>query len=68
VLPPAIEALHCEGIRIVMLTGDSRATAEAVARGLGIRELVAEVLPDQKVEVEVVKRLQASFLSVSTTP
>jgi Cu+-exporting ATPase len=55
--PEAIEALHREGIRIVMLTGDSRTTAEAVARRLHIDEVIAEVLPDQK--VEVVKRLQA---------
>jgi Cu+-exporting ATPase len=55
--PEAIEALHAEGIRIVMLTGDSRATAEAVARKLGIDEVAAEVLPDQK--VDQVKRFQA---------
>jgi Cu+-exporting ATPase len=54
--PEAIRALHGEGIRIAMLTGDSRTTAEAVARRLGIDEVAAEVLPDQK--VEVVKRLQ----------
>ncbi len=54
--PEAIRELHREGIRIVMLTGDSRTTAEAVARRLGIDEVVAEVLPDQK--VAVVKRLQ----------
>jgi Cu+-exporting ATPase len=53
----AIGALHAEGIRIVMLTGDSRTTAEAVARKLSIDEVVAEVLPDQK--VETVKRLQS---------
>ena len=41
----AIELLHREGIRIVMLTGDSRATAAAVARALGIDEVIAEVLP-----------------------
>jgi Cu+-exporting ATPase len=52
----AVKQLHAEGIRIVMLTGDSRTTAEAVARRLDIDEVVAEVLPDQK--VEVVKRLQ----------
>jgi Cu+-exporting ATPase len=46
--PEAIEALHAEGLRIVMLTGDARATAEAVARRLGIDEVIAEVLPDQK--------------------
>jgi P-type Cu+ transporter len=53
----AIRQLHEEGIRIVMLTGDNRTTAEAVAKKLGINEVVAEVLPDQK--VEVVKRFQA---------
>ena len=53
----AIEILHREGIKIVMLTGDSRTTAEAVARRLGIDRVEAEVLPEQK--VEVIKRLQA---------
>ena len=52
----AVAELHAEGIRIVMLTGDSRTTAEAVARTLNIDEVVAEVLPDQK--VDVVKRFQ----------
>jgi Cu+-exporting ATPase len=55
--PQAIEALHKEGIRIVMLTGDSRKTAEAVARKLRIDDVVAEVLPDEK--VAAVKRFQA---------
>jgi len=55
--PEAIEALHAEGIRIVMLTGDNHTTAEAVAKRLGIDEVVAEVLPDQK--VDQVKRFQA---------
>jgi Cu+-exporting ATPase len=54
--PEAIEQLHREGLRIVMLTGDSRTTAEAVAKKLRLDEVVAEVLPDQK--VDVVKRLQ----------
>jgi Cu+-exporting ATPase len=54
--PEAVQQLHGEGIRIVMLTGDSRTTAEAVARKLGLDDIVAEVLPDQK--VAVVKRLQ----------
>ena len=53
----AIERLHREGLRIVMLTGDSRTTAEAVARQLRIDDVVAEVLPEQK--AERVKRLQA---------
>lgn len=54
--PQAIKDLHGEGVRIVMMTGDNRATAEAVAAKLGIDEVVAEVLPDQK--AEAVKRLQ----------
>jgi Cu+-exporting ATPase len=52
----ALRELHAEGVRVVMLTGDSRATAEAVARELGLDEVVAEVLPDQK--AHEVKRLQ----------
>jgi len=55
--PEAIAALKKEGIRTVMLTGDSRTTAESVARKLGIDEVIAEVLPEQK--SEVIKRLQA---------
>ncbi len=55
--PDAIEALHHSGLRIVMLTGDSRTTAQAVARKLGIDDIMAEVLPDQK--ADRVKKLQA---------
>lgn len=51
----AIRMLHEEGLHIVMLTGDNRTTAEAVARQLGIDEVIAEVLPEQK--SEVIKRL-----------
>lgn len=47
----ALDALRAEGLRLVMLTGDSRATAEAVARQLGIAEVVAEVLPERKKDV-----------------
>jgi Cu+-exporting ATPase len=54
--PEAIGLLHDDGVKIVMLTGDNRTTAEAVARKLGIDEIQAEVLPEQK--SEVVKRLQ----------
>ncbi|MCH8198171.1 MAG: copper-translocating P-type ATPase [Proteobacteria bacterium] len=56
--PAAIERLRQDGLRIVMLTGDNRATAEAVARRLGIEEVKAEVLPDRK--SEVIKELQAA--------
>jgi Cu+-exporting ATPase len=54
--PEAIQQLRREGLRIVMLTGDSRTTAETVAKKLGLDDVVAEVLPEQK--VDVVKRLQ----------
>ena len=47
----ALEALHEEAVRTVMLTGDSRTTAEAVGRRLGLAEIAAEVLPDQKAAV-----------------
>jgi Cu+-exporting ATPase len=55
--PEAIELLHREGIEIIMITGDSRTTADAVARRLGIDRAIAEVLPEHK--AEVVKELQA---------
>jgi Cu+-exporting ATPase len=54
--PEALQMLRAEGIRIVMLTGDSRTTAATVARKLGIEEVEAEVLPEQK--GAVIKRLQ----------
>lgn len=53
----AIRLLHEEGLQIVMLTGDGKVTADAVARKLGIDKVFAEVLPEQK--TELVKRLQA---------
>jgi Cu+-exporting ATPase len=55
--PSAVKALHGEDIDVVMLTGDNRVTAEAVARRLGIEHVEAEVLPDHK--ADVVKRLRA---------
>jgi len=54
--PQAIRDLRSQGLRIVMLTGDNRATAEAVAVSLGITDIEAEVLPQKK--SEVVKHLQ----------
>ena len=53
----AIRQLQAEGLRIVMLTGDNRTTADAVAREVGIDEVIAEVLPEQK--SEAIKRLQS---------
>ena len=52
----AVRRLHAEGLRIVMLTGDVRATAQAVARAVGIDEVIAEVQPNDK--RDVVERLQ----------
>ena len=54
--PGAIQSLHGEGVRIAMVTGDNRTTAEAVAQKVRLDEVIAEVLPEQK--VEIVKRLQ----------
>ncbi len=54
--PGAVKQLHAEGIRVVMLTGDNSVTAHAVARKLEIDEVIAEVLPEQK--IEAVKRFQ----------
>jgi Cu+-exporting ATPase len=61
--PGAIAELHRLGLRVIMLTGDSRLTAEAVARTLGIDEVVAEVLPERK--VDAVRRLQAQGRAVA---
>ena len=61
--PEAIRDLHAEGVRIVMLTGDSRTTAEAVAAKLNIDRVEAEVLPDRK--AEIVKKLQSEGYMVA---
>jgi Cu+-exporting ATPase len=55
--PEALALLRMSGLHVVMLTGDSRGTAEAVARRVGIQDVQAEVLPEQK--IAIVKRLQA---------
>jgi Cu+-exporting ATPase len=59
----AVAELQAEGLRLVMLTGDNRATAEAVAAQLGLDEVIAEVLPADK--AAVVKRLQAEGRTVA---
>jgi Cu+-exporting ATPase len=61
--PQAIAQLHQQKIKIVMITGDSRTTADAVARKLNIDEVVAEVLPQQK--AEIVKRFQGEGRKVA---
>ena len=60
--PEALQMLHAENIKVVMLTGDSRATAEKVAKELGIDDVEAEVLPTQK--AEAVKRFQGGGTTV----
>jgi P-type Cu+ transporter len=59
----AISALHNDNVQIVMLTGDSKTTADAVAAKLNIDQVIAEVLPEQK--VDVIKRLQSEGRSVA---
>ncbi|WP_368911715.1 heavy metal translocating P-type ATPase [Taklimakanibacter deserti] len=61
--PEALKTLREAGLRIVMLTGDNRTTAQAVAQKLGISEIEADILPDQK--AKVVKRLQSEGLVVA---
>jgi Cu+-exporting ATPase len=61
--PEAVKALKAEGVRLVMMTGDNRTTALAVAKRLGIDEVEAEVLPEDK--AKVVKRLRSEGRSVA---
>jgi len=62
---PAIKALKAKGIRVVMLTGDNRTTAAAVARRLGIKEVEAEVLPDRKSAVIERLRTQGRIVAMA---
>ena len=63
--PAALQALREEGIRVVMLTGDNRTTAQAVARRLGITEVEAEVLPEQKSAVVVGFRREGRVVAMA---
>ena len=61
--PQALKALHAEGLRIVMVTGDNERTAKAVASRLGIDEIRADVLPEDK--ARIIKELQAAGATVA---
>jgi Cu+-exporting ATPase len=61
----AVQALKTEGIHVVMVTGDHRDTAEAVARQLGIEEVIAEVLPDQKGQIVVRLKSQGRVVAMA---
>ncbi|HAK48545.1 MAG TPA: ATPase, partial [Salmonella bongori] len=61
--PAAINALHQLGIKVAMITGDNARTAQAIARQLGIDDVVAEVLPEGK--VEAIRRLKAAYGQVA---
>lgn len=61
--PEAIEALHKDGIRIIMMTGDNETTAKSVAKKLGIDDVIAGVLPEQK--AQKIKELQAKGFKVA---
>jgi len=63
--PEAIDQLHRDGVRIVMLTGDSRVTALAVAARIGIDEVTAEVLPDQKRDIVRQRQAQGSIVAMA---
>lgn len=63
--PEAIRELHAEGLRVVMLTGDNRTTAELVARKLGIDQVIAEVLPTDKASAVEELQRQGRFVAMA---
>jgi len=63
--PTALEALKEDGVRVVMLTGDNRTTADAIARRLGIAEVEAEVLPDQKSAIVTKLRAEGRVVAMA---
>ena len=63
--PQAIAALHKEGIKVVMLTGDSKTTAQAVAKKLSIDDVIAEVLPEQKVDAVTQRQSEGSVVAMA---
>jgi Cu+-exporting ATPase len=63
--PEAIRELHAEGLRVVMLTGDNRTTAEVVARKLGIDDVIAEVLPTDKASAIETLQSQGRFVAMA---
>ena len=63
--PDAIRQLHRQNIRIVMLTGDNRTTAKAVAGKLGLDEVEAEVLPDEKADIVKKYQKQGQFVAMA---
>ncbi|MBP1886169.1 Cu+-exporting ATPase [Ensifer mexicanus] len=63
--PAAVEALVKEGVRVVMLTGDNKTTAHAVARRLGIKEVEAEILPEHKSEIVARLRREGRIVAMA---
>jgi len=63
--PSALEALRADGLRIVMLTGDNRTTAQAVGRRLGIQEVEAEILPEEKSAVVAKLKAQGRIVAMA---